>query len=248
MEIDRPTRSEVLDQVRGAVTGGPPVAIAWVYAHCINVARAAPEYRAALDTFDLVLNDGAGIELAARALRRPVVENLAGTDLIPAFLDEVQSVAPETGVYLLGGRPEVSERAAVLVERRWPGLRLVGAHHGYGGDDDAVVSEIGESGAKVVIVAMGVPRQEQLVAAHRAQLEQGGVRLLVAGGAILDFLTGTVPRAPRWVRRARAEWVFRLVREPRRLWRRYIVGTVRFLGFVGLTVVRRRRDRPRPHS
>lgn len=230
--IRRLTTPEAIDAVFAASREGPAT-VAWVYANCINIARDDRDYASALRKHSFVFNDGAGIELAARLAGRPVRDNLVGTDWIPAFLTACaeRPEAPKR-VFLLGSADAVVSDAAALLARRWPQLTCVGFANGYFTDADPVLAEIAAARPDIVVVAMGVPRQEKFVIGHREALAAAGVRITLAGGAVLDYMTGHVPRAPRVWRRLRLEWVWRLLREPRRLFGRYVFGTLRYLGWL----------------
>ena len=128
---------------------------------------------------------------------------------------------------MLGARPGVAELAAERLRHRLPGLRLVGTHHGYSGnaEADAVARRVRATGASLLMVALGQPRQEHWLQRH---LPVTGARVGVAVGGFLDFAAGVVRRAPPWVDRVDLEWAFRLAQEPRRLASRYLVGNAVF--------------------
>lgn len=196
--------------------------LAFANAHACNLAARRPGFREVLAGADLLLPDGAGLAIAARFAGTVLPANLNGTDFIPQLLD--RAAQRGCAVFLLGAAPGVAERAAARLQR--PGLRVVGTAHGYHTDHAALVRRIAASGADLLLVGMGMPRQERWLAEH---LEATGVRLGVAAGAYLDFAAGTVRRAPRWIRAARLEWLFRLLGEPRRLFARYVLGNPAFL-------------------
>lgn len=229
VDIRRLTSSEAIDHVLAAAADGW-ASVAWMYAHCVNLALDNPRYADDLRAHSFVFNDGVGIELAARLAGRPVRDNLVGTDWIPLFLGAcaARASAPRR-VFLLGSTAAVGTTAGRLIADRWPSLTVVGTHDGYFEDPAAALKAIAEARPEILIVAMGVPGQERFVIEHAGALRAAGVRVTLCGGAILDFMTGVVPRAPELWRRLRLEWVWRLLQEPRRLWRRYILGTARFL-------------------
>jgi beta-1,4-glucosyltransferase len=174
----------------------------------------------------LLLNDGVALDIAAllrRGIRFP--ENLNGTDFTPAFLGALDRTAR---VYLLGGRPGVAQSAAEALTR-YPHVEVCGQMDGYSiwKDEAAVIREINAARPDVLLVALGNPRQEEWILRHREALE---VPLIFAVGALFDFLSGTAPRAPQLVRRVRLEWAYRLAHEPRRLFRRYTIDTLKFFG------------------
>jgi len=146
-------------------------------------------------------------------------------------------------LYLLGAQPGVADRLATLLRRRHPGLRVAGTHHGYlrGEDDEArVVAEINASGANVLLVAMGAPAQDLWIERNAPRLRAG---VAMGVGGLFDFYSGRVARAPQWMREAGLEWAYRLVQEPARMWRRYVIGNPLFL-WRARRWLRRARSRP----
>lgn len=215
-----------------------PALVAYVNAHTLNLATRDHEYRRLLRSAALVLNDGAGVALAAlmRGARFP--ENLNGSDFNPRILE--LAARRRWPVYFLGARPGVAARAAERMRARIPRLEVAGTRDGYfERDRDAeVAAAVRASGAAIVMVAMGNPLQERWLAAN---LGATGARLGVGVGAFFDFSAGVVPRAPAWMNRLGIEWVYRLYQEPRRMWRRYLVGNAEFVARAALDALRARR-------
>jgi N-acetylglucosaminyldiphosphoundecaprenol N-acetyl-beta-D-mannosaminyltransferase len=213
-----------------------PAGVAFVNAHTLNLASRSPDFRAVLCGLSLVLNDGAGVSLAARFQGRRFPANLNGTDLTPRLL----AMCADRGweVYLLGGKPGITERAAHALVARIPGLRMAGFRDGYFTPDELpeVLAGIRSSGASVLLVAMGNPLQESWLAAH---LKDTGCRLALGVGGFVDFAAGHVPRAPGWMRAVGLEWLYRMSREPGRLWRRYVLGNPAFITRVLIERLRR---------
>ncbi|UWQ16404.1 sugar transferase [Jannaschia sp. M317] len=203
-------------------------------AHCCNIRRRNAEYKRAVAAADVLLPDGIGIELAARMTGQKLTENLNGTDFVPALLKRAAQMGKS--VYLFGGRPGTADAAASQLIHTIPGLRIAGTRDGFAGaaDPEAVIADINESGADIVLVALGVPMQEIWLHRHAHRLNAS---LTLAVGALFDFLAGTVVRAPKPVRRAKMEWVWRLAQEPRRLANRYLAGNFAFLAHAARTVV-----------
>lgn len=175
----------------------------------------------------VVVNDGVGMDIAARTLHADrFEENLNGTDFMP-FLFR-QSPVP-LRVFLVGGRPHVLQKAAQYVARQL-GQVVVGTCDGYEGlrGSPNLVEAINDAGADVVLVAMGNPIQEKWILDHRRHLQAS---ILAGVGALFDFWAGDKPRAPIVVQKMRLEWCYRLCLEPRRLFRRYTVDIVRFLKY-----------------
>lgn len=211
--------------------------VAFLNAHCGNVAARDATYRDALVTAGMILPDGIGVEMAARMAGHSFTENLNGTDFTPALLQ--RAARRGLSVFLLGGRPGVAEDAAARLARDIPGLRIAGTRDGYDGmrDEAAALAQVNASGADILLVALGVPFQDTWLARNEARLAP---RLSLGVGALFDFLAGRVRRAPAMVRRAKAEWAWRLAMEPRRMARRYLVGNIAFLARARADARRRR--------
>ncbi len=219
------TAAEVIAHLDEAVAAGQGVRLAFLNAHGSNIAARDPDFRRTLKDF-MVLNDGIGVDIAARVLhgaRFP--ENLNGTDFVPCYLE--RTTAPRR-LYLLGGQPGVAEAAAQSIRARTPHHEIVGLRDGYFGEHEAgdVIAAIAAARPDVVLVAMGNPVQEFFIARHFGAM---GCGVAIGVGALLDFQSGRVSRAPAVFRRLRSEWVYRLALEPRRLWRRYILGNSQFI-------------------
>jgi len=192
-------------------------------AHTLNLACEHAAYRSILRRSAMVLRDGVGVELAVRHRGLSPAHNFVGTDFVPAML---AALGPrEVRVFLLGGRSGVAEAAGRVLESRSPHVRVVGTANGYGGRVVAL-EQVHAANPDVLLVGLGNPLQERWIDAHLTRL---GVPVSIGVGALFDFLAGRVPRAPRWLLRLRGEWLFRLAVEPRRLWRRYVLGNPRFL-------------------
>jgi alpha-1,3-mannosyltransferase len=204
---------------------GGPARVAFANANALNIAYRNNRFRSILQN-SIVINDGIGVDIASRLLFGAAFpQNLNGTDFTPHYL---QSTRHRFRIFLLGSRLGVAERAGEYFARRCPQHVVVGCHHGHFTNDQTneIISIIKATNADVILVAMGNPAQELWLADN---LQATGCRLGFAVGALFDFVTGQSRRAPAWVRSARLEWVHRLSREPKRLWRRYLVGNPVFL-------------------
>ena len=197
----------------------------FINAHCFNISLKNNEYLKSLNNTDYLFNDGIGIKIGARLPGIDLIENMNGTDLIP----EIIQLAYIKGrkIFLLGAIEGVAIKAADNLRKRYPGIRIVGTSSGFFSDSSVVVEEINNSRAELLIVGMGVPRQELWLSANQSRFES--VKIAVAGGAILDFLSETVKRAPVWMQKAGIEWFYRFYQEPGRLFERYFVGNIKFL-------------------
>lgn len=200
--------------------------LAFVNADCLNKAWNNETYRKTLNNFDRVYADGSGIKLASIIRGWALLDNVNGTDMFPRLC---QALAEQgTGVFLLGGRPGVADACAETMQARYPGFKVAGVMHGYFSqdDNDAVIQRINESGAGVLLVAFGAPNQEFWIASHSHRLAPA-VRIGVGG--LFDFYSGRISRAPLWMRRLGQEWIWRLMQEPARMWRRYLLGNPLFV-------------------
>ncbi|MDR7386279.1 MAG: WecB/TagA/CpsF family glycosyltransferase, partial [Armatimonadota bacterium] len=153
---------------------------------------------------------------ASRRLGRPLPERVPGVELMEALCE--RAARQGWPIFLLGGLPGVAEQAAAELRRRWPGLPVAGTHHGYFQVEGAVVEAVARSGAALLFCGLGSPRQELWLSRH---LDRLGVRVAMGVGGSLDVLAGRSARAPAWLRRVHLEWLYRLLREPRR-WRRQL--------------------------
>lgn len=229
LRVDQLTKNALLDELDVLLSQTRRrISINFLNAHCFNVAQENPEYRFALDRCTYLLNDGIGIDLAARLIGVRFEENLNGTDLIPELLAFMAGKG--MSVFFFGARPEVIREAVSRIEQQFPGLVIAGYSHGFVSSPESIVEQVNASGADAVILGLGVPRQELWVDQHFDKLENA--RLCVSGGAFFDFVSGTVRRAPKFMRRLKLEWFFRLLQEPKRLFPRYIFGNVIFLHHV----------------
>ena len=224
VEVDKMTCDEVLAAVEQGV-GKDPMMLAYVNAHTLNLAVSDDALRDALNRCDLVMNDGFGLNLAARMRGERFPENLNGSDFTIRLLE----LAAECGwgVFLLGGEPGIANTAARRLSERIAGLRILGTCHGFTNEsDELLVHRIRESGAQLLIVALGSPQQELWLSRN---LPATAALVGVGVGAFLDFSAGKVKRAPHWMNAVGVEWCFRLAQEPGRLWRRYVMGNPLFL-------------------
>lgn len=209
-----------------------PIRIFWANAHSVALAAQNKGLKQAMQQAEFLLNDGVGIEIAGKILGQPIKDNLNGTDWIPSFLDYISKQSSTTSVFLLGSKQEVVEKAAINFIRKWPNLSLTGYHHGYFDDPEKIMEIIKDKRPQLLIVGMGVPLQELFIDKNWKQLKDSGVRIAIAGGAILDFISGSIPRAPQFIRNIKCEWTFRLLIEPRRLARRYLIEGFSFFKLV----------------
>jgi N-acetylglucosaminyldiphosphoundecaprenol N-acetyl-beta-D-mannosaminyltransferase len=199
-----------------------PLVLAFVNAHAMNSAAESEEFFDAVMSADLVLRDGSGMAILLRLLNQPPGLNLNGTDLIPKVLARYAGRA----IALFGTQDPYLTRAREVVERTIAPASQCIAAHGFL-ETQAYLHLAAEHRPALIVLGMGMPRQEEVAVVLRAAL--GYPCLIVCGGAIIDFLGHKTPRAPGWMRGSGLEWLYRLALEPRRLFRRYVMGNPLFL-------------------
>lgn len=192
-----------------------PTILSFLNAHAVNLGWKQPGMLEGLMRSDLVLRDGIGVKLGLRAFQRPYGLNMNGTDFIPRIARQYVG----RRVALFGTRSPWLDTARRILEE-W-GLQVVASHEGFD-PHDTYVRMATETKPDLIIMAMGMPKQEEVSVKLREALTHPV--LIVNGGAILDYIGGKVPRAPKLMRQTGLEWLFRLAVEPRRLFGRYVVG------------------------
>jgi N-acetylglucosaminyldiphosphoundecaprenol N-acetyl-beta-D-mannosaminyltransferase len=219
--------AEALSLIRGVIREDGKESVSFINADCLNISTKDEEYRSILNSQSIVLPDGAGINIGCRLIGERLEANLNGTDLLPVLCEV--AVEDEITLYLLGAAPGVAARMRENLMMTYPGLDVVGEHHGYfdhDEDSDEVIAKINASKPNIVLVAFGAPRQEKWIHNHRDKIDSN---ILVGVGGLFDFYSGDKKRAPLWMRKCGLEWTYRLYLEPGRLWRRYIIGNPLFV-------------------
>jgi N-acetylglucosaminyldiphosphoundecaprenol N-acetyl-beta-D-mannosaminyltransferase len=232
-----------LDWIESTVAAGERGYVCVANVHTVMASAEDPDLRAAVLASSINVPDGQPLVWAVNALGH----SLGGRVYGPELMSRASARAMHNGqrFYLYGGRNQGAlVQLALSLRHRYPGIRIVGGysppHHALTGDEERwVVADINRSGADVVWVGIGVPKQEKWMRRMRGQLRPP---VLVGVGAAFDFHAGLVPQAPGWMQEAGLEWTYRLAHEPRRLWRRYLRYNPRFLGgFARQLVAERRR-------
>ena len=217
--------------------------VMYANAHVLNQSVEVPALRRILGEADLVYCDGYGVRVAARALGVEEPHRMTGADWVWGLASICE--ADGISLYLLGSEPGAAREAARRLRRWHPDLDVVGAHHGYFEADtphnERVLEDINACRPNILLVGMGSPKQELWVDRYADRLD---VDILWTVGALFDYVSGRVPRAPRWVADNGLEWIFRLGIEPQRMWRRYLLGNPVFLSRVVADTRRRRAMAP----
>jgi N-acetylglucosaminyldiphosphoundecaprenol N-acetyl-beta-D-mannosaminyltransferase len=227
--LDNVTMAEARDTILGWLNDASCRQVCFVNADCANIAYRDKEYLSVLQEADYCLADGIGLKLAGKIFRQEIRENVNGTDLFPLLCERL--AATDRRVFLLGARPGVPEGVQEWIRNRFPLLDVCGVQHGYFGpqEEEGVIERIRDSGANLVLVAFGAPKQDLWIHEHMKEM---GANVAIGVGGLFDFYSGRIPRAPLWMRKMGMEWVYRLVQEPGRLWKRYLIGNGLFLARV----------------
>jgi len=217
--------------------------VMYANAHVLNQSVEVPALRRILGEADLVYCDGYGVRVAARALGVEEPHRMTGADWVWGLASICE--ADGISLYLLGSEPGAAREATRRLRRWHPDLDVVGAHHGYFEADtphnERVLEDINACRPNILLVGMGSPKQELWVDRYADRLD---VDILWTVGALFHYVSGRVPRAPRWVADNGLEWIFRLGIEPQRMWRRYLLGNPVFLSRVVAETRRRRAMAP----
>lgn len=234
--IDRISLSEATARVIHTLksrTSLKPLLIMGPNAQLITLAARHPRFAAALRSADLNTPDGISVVLASRLLGQPVPDRVTGGDLMEQLC--IEAARHDLSVFFLGGLPQAAEKTARKFRKKYPGFRLAGAHcppQGFEFDpsESALIrSKIAAAKPDLLCVAFGAPKQEIWMHENCPTLPIGAA---ISVGAALDTQAGLRQRAPKWTHRIGCEWLYRLIREPRRLWRRYLIGNTHFLWLV----------------
>ena len=232
--VDACSSAEAVDAITcHAALGGPPACVVTPNAQHVVLLESDAGLREAYANADLVVADGASLVLASLLLGEKLRERVAGVDLV----EQLCGKAAELGlrVFLLGGRPGSAQLAVERLKRQFPRLTVAGTccpAQGFERNErelQAINDAIRTARPDLVFVALGAPKQEFWMHRHG---RRSGVPVLVGVGGSFEMLGGVLRRAPRFVQRIGCEWLYRLLLEPGRLWKRYLIGNCRFLGIV----------------
>lgn len=211
IEFDNVSMQEAVEGAKSILAGNKTCYAVTPNAEIAYEALYDEALRSLLNGADMVLPDGAGVVLASKILKTPLKQKVAGVD----FADQVLGVLAETGksVYLLGSKPGIAEMAAEKMIEKHPGLNICGMADGYFKDEGPVIEKINACAPDVLFVCLGAPKQEIFMKAHQQVLN---TKLMIGLGGSLDAFAGTVKRAPKWMIRMNLEWLYRLIKEPKR--------------------------------
>ena len=212
--FDNLTKSEFTAKAENMLQNGERGYVVTPNAEIVYESMHDDGFRQLLNDASMVLPDGAGVVLGAKILGTPVKEKVAGIE----FGEEVCKLLAKNGgkLYLLGGKPGIAKAAGEKLTEKYPGLQICGAADGYFKDEAAVIAQINEAKPDVLFVCLGAPKQEKFIKEHFEELD---VTLMLGLGGSLDGYAGVAQRAPRWMIDLSLEWLYRLLKEPRRIGR-----------------------------
>ncbi|MFQ9717195.1 MAG: WecB/TagA/CpsF family glycosyltransferase [Blautia sp.] len=218
---------ETIRRVEKIIEKGKPTQHVVINASKVNLMEDDPELRRIVNSCPLINADGASIVWAAKKLGVPLKERVTGCDLF----QELVKVASEKGykIYLFGAKEEVVTKVKAIYEEQYPGIQIVGYRNGYftEADEPEIVKNMAESGADMMFVAFSSPKKEYWVNKY---LEQLNIPFVMGVGGSFDIVAGVTERAPKWFQAHGLEWLYRFIQEPRRMWKRYIIGNAKFVG------------------
>lgn len=219
--VDALTMEQTLARIEQIIDAGVPRQHMAMNANKFLSMASDPELRRVVRNSALVNADGAAIVHAARVLGTPLPERVAGVDI----MQRVMAMAPEKGwrIYLLGAKQQVVDDVERIAKERHPGIQIAGSRNGYFEDEDEpeIVAQIREARADVIFVAISSPKKEKFLGRWMSEMR---VPFCMGVGGSFDVMAGVVSRAPRWMQEHSLEWSWRLMQEPRRMWRRNVYG------------------------
>lgn len=218
---------ETIRSVEKIIEKGKPTQHVVINASKVNLMEDDPELRRIVNSCPLINADGASIVWAAKKLGVPLKERVTGCDLF----QELVKVASEKDykIYLFGAKEEVVTKVKAIYEEQYPGIQIMGYRNGYftEADEPEIVKNMAESGADMMFVAFSSPKKEYWVNKY---LEQLNIPFVMGVGGSFDIVAGVTERAPKWFQDHGLEWFYRFIQEPRRMWKRYIIGNAKFVG------------------
>ncbi len=238
-EIDSFTREQTLEQTLQWCREGEvrPRTLITLNAALLMMMKTNSELSAACNAGDIIVADGMPIVWSTRLLGTPLVDRVAGVDLMSSLLEAGSSEG--ISVYFLGAKQEVIDTLLKICESRYPGLKIAGSRNGYFKEADypEVIREIAASKADILFIGMPTPFKELWGEKYRNEL---GAKVIFGVGGSFDVIAGYVKRAPVWMQNSGLEWLWRLLMEPRKMWKRYLVTNSQFLLTLGKELVRKR--------
>lgn len=239
--VDALTLEETLEKIDRFIADGKPRQHVVINAAKLVEAHRNPELRRVLANCDLINADGMPIVWAAKLLGIPVTERITGCDLMEYLVE--RSASKDHRVYFFGAEPDIVREVAEIYAARYPGLNVAGYHHGFfkNDEEEVVFQQIAECRPDILFAALPSPRKEYLLS---RLTQKTSIPFSMGVGGSFDVVAGKVRRAPVWMQNLGLEWVVRLVQEPKRMWRRYLIGNPQFAWLLIQALWRKWRRQP----
>lgn len=225
--VNAVSMKETIKQVDMIIQNGKPTQHVVINASKVNLMETDLELRKIVNSCPLINADGASIVWAAKKLGIPLKQRVTGIDL---FMNLI-TVANDKGykIYLLGAKEEIIIKVNAIFKEKYPNLQIVGYRNGYftESEEPEIVKNISESNADMMFVAFSSPKKEYWINKY---IDQLNVPFVMGVGGSFDVVAGATGRAPKWMQEHGLEWFYRFIQEPRRMWKRYIIGNVKFIG------------------
>jgi len=224
--IDVLTEKQTVRLVDKYIYAHEPLHLIGVNADKINMMNQDANFAQLVNGCGIINADGASVVLASKFLGKPLPERVAGIDLMDSLVKH--AVVKQHSIYLLGARENVAQKAKRILLENNPGLKVAGVHNGYFKENEwpEIYNQIASAKPDIVFVGITSPVKEYLVEYFQ---KKGCTATFMGVGGSFDVISGLIPRAPKWMQRCNLEWLFRVMKEPRRLFKRYFVGNFRFV-------------------
>ncbi|MBN2719106.1 MAG: WecB/TagA/CpsF family glycosyltransferase [Deltaproteobacteria bacterium] len=236
------TEDSLFEDIKELIKDDTRHLVTYANIHTMNSALFHPDVLRLYQKSSLTYCDGAGVVWGAKLLGQYLPKRMTSASFIHEFCNRWQQDG--TRLFFLGGEPNVAMQACSELEMRYPGLQICGHHHGFFKDSDEteikLFEQISQMKPDILFVGLGTPRQEQWTLKNFSRLD---AKVIWPIGALVDYLSGKVPRCPQWMQESDLEWLFRLYVEPRRMFRRYVLGNPFFITRILIEKIRRHHDR-----
>jgi exopolysaccharide biosynthesis WecB/TagA/CpsF family protein len=232
------TMQDAVELIKHKIQSNEKSNMYFINADTLNKTYKQVSLRHILNKTDYVLPDGSGIKMASNMVNMPLKQNINGTDMFPFLCKMAEE--EKIKIFLYGAKLGVAEQMKEKILQEFPKLEIVGAINGYDFHDNEVINMMNHSKAELVFVARGAPLQEEWIDMHSNRISAS---VIMGVGGLFDFYSGNIPRSPIWIREIGMEWVYRLFQEPKRMWKRYILGNPLFLSRIYLWDKKQKKER-----
>jgi N-acetylglucosaminyldiphosphoundecaprenol N-acetyl-beta-D-mannosaminyltransferase len=242
VRVARITQDQLNGVIQQCVRDGDRHVVSYVNVHALNIAKSDSAFRNLLNMSTVAYCDGEGVRMGARLLGKHLPPRI----VLTYWIWDLCAVCVQNrfSVFFLSGLPETVEEAVCALRRRFPTLNIAGSHHGYfdrnGSANDEVLGIIERASPDILFVGFGMPAQEHWINRNLSRLN---ARVILTSGSMIEYVAGTRKVAPSWMAENGLEWLFRLVQEPGRLWKRYVIGNPLFIGRALMQLLREGRQR-----